>query len=92
MVKQLLNAQQNFEVVGEATDGAHAVTRVESLKPDVAVLNVVMPHISGLRAARRIPEAMPDVAVVILSTDTDEQFLRQVKHRRAKGSVGKIAK
>jgi DNA-binding NarL/FixJ family response regulator len=89
MVRRLLAEQPNFEVVGEATNGAQAVILVQSLKPDVIVLDVAMPHMSGFEAARRILEAMPSVAVVILSTHTHEHFLRKAKECGAKGFVRK---
>jgi DNA-binding NarL/FixJ family response regulator len=89
MVRRLLAEQPNFEVVGEATNGAQAVILVQILKPDVVVLDVAMPHMSGFEAARRIRKAMPSVAVVILSTHTDEHFLRKAKECGAKGFVRK---
>jgi len=89
VVRQILDAEPRIEVVGEATNGLEAVGLVETLKPDVVVLNVAMPRMSGFEAAQRIRETNPAVAVVILSTHTDEQFLKRAKELGAKGYVHK---
>ena len=89
MIRRLLAEQPNFEVVGEATNGAQAVILVQILKPDVVVLDVAMPQMSGFEAARCMRESMPSVAVVILSTHTHEHFLRKAKECGAKGFVRK---
>jgi DNA-binding NarL/FixJ family response regulator len=79
MVKKVIEQEPQLKVVGDATDGASAVAQVQELKPDVVVLNVVMPKMTGFEAARRIREKVPDTAVVILSTHKDEQFIQQAK-------------
>jgi CheY-like chemotaxis protein len=89
LVKEILNAHPGFEVVGEARDGQHAVALAEALKPDVVVLNVTMPEMSGFEAARRIRSRVPDCAIVILSSHKDEQFIAEARKAGAKGYVGK---
>jgi CheY-like chemotaxis protein len=89
MVKQILNAHPGFEVVGEAPDGHHAVALAAALKPDVIVINVNMPTMSGFEAARRIRSRLPDSAIVILSTHKDKQFIAEARKVGAKGYVGK---
>jgi CheY-like chemotaxis protein len=89
MVKQILNARPGFEVVGEAPDGHHAVALAEALKPDVIVINVNMPTMSGFEAARRIRSRLPDSAIVILSSHKDKQFIAEARKVGAKGYVGK---
>ena len=89
MVKQILKAQPGFEVVGEARDGQHAVTLAEALKPDVVVINVTMPKMSGFEAARRIRSRLPDCAIVILSSHKDQQFIAEARKAGANGYVAK---
>jgi DNA-binding NarL/FixJ family response regulator len=89
MVKHILTAQPGFEVVGEARDGQHAVTLAESLKPDVIVINVTMPKMSGFEAARRIRNRLPDCSIVILSSHKDQQFIMEARKAGAAGYVEK---
>jgi DNA-binding NarL/FixJ family response regulator len=89
LVKDILNAHPGFEVVGEARDGHHAVALAEALKPDVIVLNVTMPTMSGFEAARRIRSRFPDCAIVILSSHKDDQFIAEARKAGARGYIEK---
>jgi CheY-like chemotaxis protein len=89
MVKQILQAHSGFEVVGQARDGHQAVTLAEALKPDVVVLNVTMPTMSGFEAARLIRGHLPDSAIVILSSHKDKQFIAEARNAGASGYVQK---
>jgi CheY-like chemotaxis protein len=89
LVKEILNVHPGFEVVGEARDGDHAVALAEALKPDVVVLNVTMPRMSGFEAARRIRTRFPDCAIVILSSHKDEQFIAEARKAGAHGYIEK---
>src|ERR1700685_2501272 len=75
MVRMILGEHSHLEVVGEAADGAEAVSMAALLKPDVVVLNVMMPKMSGFEAARLIHAQSPSVSIVILSTHKDAQFI-----------------
>jgi CheY-like chemotaxis protein len=89
MVEQILEAHSGFEVVGEARDGQHAVTLAEALKPDVVVINITMPKMSGFEAAKRIRLCLPDCAIVILSSHKDKQFIAEARKAGANGYVAK---
>jgi DNA-binding NarL/FixJ family response regulator len=89
MVKKILTARPEFDVVGEASDGQQAVILAESLKPDVIVINVTMPKMSGFEAARRIRAHVPDSAIVILSSHKDRQFIVEARKAGANGYVQK---
>jgi len=79
-LKLVLSRQPGFEVVGEAGDGRQALALAESLAPDVAVLDIGMPNLNGIEAARQIREKLPQTAVVILSMHSDEGYvLRALK-------------
>jgi DNA-binding NarL/FixJ family response regulator len=72
-LRGILESQPDFEVVGEATDGATALEQIQRLTPDVALLDIRMPKIDGLEVTRRLSEAGSSVRVVIVTTfDLDE--------------------
>src|SRR5688500_15274147 len=76
----MLAGDERFRIVGEAKDGEQAVAMTSSLRPDVVVLDISMPHLSGLDAAARIRAITPDVKVLILSIhDHHEYVLRSVR-------------
>ena len=79
-LRLLLESQPEFAVVAEAGDGLKAVEQALATRPDVAVLDIAMPHLNGTDAAQRITEEDPSVAVVILSMHSDESYvLRALK-------------
>jgi two-component system response regulator NreC len=79
-LKLLLEQQPDFKVIAEANDGREAVQSVAANHPDVAVLDIGMPHLNGIEATRQIAAAEPAVQVVILSMHSDEGYvLRALK-------------
>ncbi len=79
-LKLLLERQPNFEVAGEAVNGREAVEICEKEKPDVLVLDIAMPNLNGIEAARQISNKLPQIAIVILSMHSDESYvLRALK-------------
>ena len=73
--RQLLEQEPDIEIVGEATDGAEAVALVERLNPDVAIVDISMPVMSGIEATERIKAVRPGTAVLILSQYDDDQYV-----------------
>lgn len=72
----VLGTQDDFEVVGEAGDGAEVVRRAVELRPDVVLLDLEMPEMDGVEATRRIAEEAPGVRVVVFTAfDRDEQIV-----------------
>lgn len=79
-LRLVLEQQADFEVVGEASDGRGAVSLAESTKPDIALLDITMPNLNGIEAARQISEKQAGVSVIVLSMHADESFvLRSLK-------------
>lgn len=90
-LRALLAAQSDLEVVGEATDGAEAIRQTQALRPDVVVMDIGMPGVSGIDATARIKRDLPTVKVLILSMHDDRGYLRQVLRAGASGYVLKKA-
>ena len=79
-LRMVVEAQPDLMVVGEAGDGREAVSMAEALKPDVAVMDIGMPVLNGIEAARQIHEKLPDAHIVMLSMHSDEGYvLRALK-------------
>ena len=84
-LRLLLESQPEFSVVAEAADGRQAVERAEATQPDVAVVDIAMPNLSGIEAAQRIAATQPHVAIVILSMHSDEGYVLRALKAGAKG-------
>lgn len=87
----LLERQPDIDVVGEAGDGAEALQMAVEHRPDVAILDISMPKLTGLQAAREIKQQAPDVAVLLLSMHDDERYLYEALRVGAGGYVLKRA-
>src|SRR5258708_40357225 len=74
-LRLLLERQPEFSVVGEASDGRQAVALAEAHRPDVVVMDIGMPSLNGIEAARRIVAQNPKIAVAILSMHFDESYV-----------------
>jgi DNA-binding NarL/FixJ family response regulator len=88
-VRQILDSHPRFEVCGEAQDGAAAVDEAHRLKPDVVVMNITVPVLNGIDAAREIKASLPELAIVILSTHADKHFIEQAKKSGARAYFAK---
>ena len=67
-LRVLLDSQDDIEVVGEAENGNQAIEGVIRLKPNVAVMDITMPELNGIDAARTIHDSLPEIGIVILCT------------------------
>src|SRR3989304_5558186 len=74
-MRRLLEQEPDLTVVGEAADGAEGVATVRALMPDVVLMDVVMPGISGIEAAKQIKQCSPQTAVLILSAYDDDRYV-----------------
>jgi DNA-binding NarL/FixJ family response regulator len=90
-LRQLLETQSDIDVVGEAEDGLKAIERARALRPDVLLLDIAMPNMSGLEVVPLIREALPNTEIVILSMYAKEAYAHQVLTEGARGYVLKGA-
>lgn len=90
-LRALLAAQGDLEVVGEAADGTEAIRLAQALHPDVVVMDIGMPGVSGIDATAKIKRELPAAKVLILSMHDDRGYLRQVLRAGASGYVLKKA-
>ena len=86
-LRLLLERQPDMEVVAEAVDGVEAFESALAARPDVCILDVSMPRMTGLQATRQIRSHLPDTAVLILSMHDDERYLFDALKAGAAGYV-----
>jgi len=86
-LRLLVDAQPDMQVVGEARDGSDAINGVAALKPDVLVLDLTMPGIGGLSAARQLKESPSVTAVVALTRHDDDAYVQELLEAGAAGYV-----
>lgn len=89
-LRTLLEANPGFEVCGEACTGREAVLKTQELKPDVIVMDIIMPELNGLDATLQIRKLMPEAKVVIISQHNSEDLVRQVANVGAGAYVLKM--
>ena len=87
----ILEAEDDIEVVGEASDGADAVAAIGRLRPDVVLMDIQMPRMDGLDATRRIVEKAQDTRVVILTTFERDDYVFEALRAGASGFLLKNA-
>ena len=88
-IRHVLTSDGGFEIVGEASNGNDAVALAQSQRPDVVVLDLSMPGLSGLDAAGRIRELVPDAAILVLSIHDHEEYVLQSVRAGARGYLRK---
>ncbi|MEW5899638.1 MAG: response regulator, partial [Bacillota bacterium] len=76
-IKRLLYFEEDIKVVGEAADGEEALQLTETLKPDVILMDINMPRMDGIQAAEAVSTQYPEVAVVIISIQGEQEYLRK---------------
>ena len=86
-VRSLLQEQAGWEICGEAVDGRDAVVKAAELRPDVVILDIGMPNLNGLEAARQILHVAPQTMVLVLTMDESEQAMREALQAGVRGFV-----
>ncbi len=90
-MRAILGAEPDTELVGEATDGEEAIARALELRPDVILMDLNMPRVTGVEATQRILEAAPDTAILMLTMFEDDKSIFAAMRAGAHGYVLKGA-
>ena len=90
-LRRLIGEQPDMDVVGEAADGEEAVRRTRELRPDVALMDLTMPGLGGLKAIERIRQDCPETRVLVLTMHDVPAYLRSVLAAGGSGYVVKRA-
>ena len=91
-IREFLEEEEgDIQVVGEATNGKEAIEQVAELRPDVAVLDIRMPVITGIEATRRIKAQYPEVKVLVLTAYDDDPYIFALLKAGASGYILKTA-
>jgi DNA-binding NarL/FixJ family response regulator len=85
-----LQTRPELQVIGEASDGLEAVHKAEELKPDLILLDIGLPSLNGIEAARRISRVLPDAKILFVSQDNDPDVAAVALSGGAKGYVHKL--
>jgi DNA-binding NarL/FixJ family response regulator len=88
-IKTLLETHAGWEICGEANTGRDAVTKAQELKPDIAILDIAMPDLNGVDAAKRIRKESPGTEVLILSVHYSDQLIRDILEAGVRGYIVK---
>src|ERR1700741_5086734 len=88
-LRGLIESRPGWVVCEEAHTGREAVTKAEELKPDVAILDISMPELNGVEAARRIRKASPGTEILILSVHYSDQLIREILEAGVRGYIVK---
>jgi DNA-binding NarL/FixJ family response regulator len=88
-LKTLLESRPGWQICGEAHTGSEAIAKAEELRPDVAIVDITMPELNGVDAARRIRKASPKTEVLVLSMHYADQLIRDTVEAGARGYVVK---
>ena len=90
-LRMLLENQPHIKIIGEANTGLQALEMADSLNPDVVIMDITLPDISGIEATRQLRQSHPDLPVVALTIHEDEQYFFEMLQAGASGYVPKRA-
>lgn len=82
-----LLTKNDFKVVGEAVDGIEVIEMADTLQPDIVLMDISMPKMNGLKAAKAILNKQPDIKILVLSAFDDEEYITEFLHCGAKGYI-----
>jgi DNA-binding NarL/FixJ family response regulator len=84
-LRSILDGREGIQVVGEAKDGREAVEKAQQLQPDIVLMDLSMPLLSGLEATRQIKSQCPQIKVLVLTMHADEEYVFQILQAGASG-------
>lgn len=88
-IRAVIREQSEWQIVAEAKDGRDAVTKAAEFQPDVAILDITMPSLNGLDAAKQIAKLSPHTKILILTVHESDQLIRQALDAGASGYIFK---
>jgi DNA-binding NarL/FixJ family response regulator len=88
-IKAIIETKKGWEVCGEVRTGAQAVAKAKELKPDIAILDITMPELNGLEAAKRIQKVSEKTEILMLSVHYSDQLIREVIEAGIRGYIVK---
>ncbi|GAC1564756.1 MAG: response regulator transcription factor [Ktedonobacteraceae bacterium] len=88
-LKAMLSAEPDFTIIGDTSNAEQAFALIERLRPDIILLDIRLPGTSGIEVCRTVTEHYPDIAVIILTTFTDESLVEQCIKAGARGFIVK---
>jgi two-component system, NarL family, response regulator NreC len=86
-IKKILGENPGLEVIGEAADGQEALELLEKSAPDLVILDIQMPRMSGLEAAKRIKDRYPEVKILVLTMHKENAYLEHAQEIEIEGYV-----
>lgn len=90
-IKILLDSSVEIEIIGDASDGKEGLKKIELLQPDVVLLDIDMPGMSGLAVAKKVRSEFPEIKTIMLSSHEDEKYVQKATESGAKGYLLKNA-
>ncbi len=90
-LRMLLEGEEDIEIVGEAQNASETLNQISLLDPDVILMDIGLPDMSGIEATRKIKQLAPDIAIVALTIHEDEEYFFQMLDAGASGYVPKRA-
>jgi DNA-binding NarL/FixJ family response regulator len=91
-MRSYIEHEKDMQVVGEASDGEEAVRLSSELKPDIVIMDIVMPKLNGIEASKQLKSANPAIAVLILTTYDDDRYILGLLEAGAAGYLLKSAR
>jgi two-component system, NarL family, response regulator NreC len=90
-LRSLLNAQEDFQVIGDAADGVEVLRRASELQPDVVLLDISMPGPNGIEITRQLKQLVPETQILVLTFHEDEGLFQEALRAGASGYIVKRA-
>ena len=88
-IRTIIETDSSFTIIGEAEDGEQALTKVNKLQPDIVVMDITMPNLSGIEATQQLVATSPDIKIIALSIHSGEHFVKEMLNA---GAVGYLLK
>lgn len=89
LIKEILDKESDFKILGEAEDGVEAVEKIRSTKPDLVLMDIWMPKMNGLAAARQLKKDLPELKILVLTIFDSPEYREAAKKSGVNGFLKK---